>query len=336
MISSNLQPITIAGKDNRVKLREILTWKFLVYQMALPLLGKLGPKRADSVLSTLGRILVAVSPARLRKLSDSLERISARPELANELAGGELRFLSRDYLLEGRSREESLELFDVEGEEALLKVLNERKGVVLVGSHFGAHIAAFHWFYDQWIPIKLMVQRPKHITKRLERFFDADDADPQSNYFLSRALAGTDCVKRLLHARNALKSGKAIYLAGDIPWQGGNTRTGQLLGRTLKFLSVWADLAANTQSPVFLVFCSHREGGRFSLKIEPFGKVETGSEPTAIKRYLERLDSAIMDNPGDAVAHLLWPCFGVAKPSSKARGNVALRPSRNASPIAIP
>ena len=319
-----------------MKLREILTWKFVVYQWALPLLGMLGPKRADTLLSLLGRLLVDFSPARRRKLSAALDRIQATPDLANALGAGELRFLSRDYLLEGRSRAESLELFDVEGEDELIKALNERKGVVLVGSHLGAHISAFHWFFDRAIPIKLMVQKPKHISRRLERFFRASDADPQSNYFLNRALAGTDCVKRLLHARNALKSGKAIYLAGDIPWQGGNTRTGLLLGRPFKFLSVWADLAVNTQSPIFLVFCSHGEGGRFSLKIEPFGRVAPGSEPTAIKRYLERLDSAIRANPADAVAHLLWPCYGAPVSSLKANGGATLRPSRNAAPVALP
>ena len=319
-----------------MKLRQILTWKFLVYQMALPLLARLGPKKADSILTAMGKILIRVCPTRRRRLSDALERVNAPADLAAELAVGELRFLARDYLLEGRSREESLKLFDVEGEEALFEALNDKKGAVLVGSHFGAHIAAFHWFYDQSLPIKIMVQRPKHITNRLARYFDADVTDPQSHYFLNRALAGSDCVKRLLNARNALKSGKAIYLAGDIPWRGGNTRTGQLLGRPLKFLSVWADLASNTQSPVFLVFCAHQVGGRFSLKIEPFGKVSAGSEPTAIKRYLERLDSVIIDNPADAVAHLHWPCFGPAEPTLRGNAASAFRPSRKSAPIAIP
>ena len=319
-----------------MKLREILTWKFVVYRMLLPLLRTLGLIRADAVLTLLGRSVTNVSAIHRRKLTEALARTGARSDLAAELAVGELRFLARDYLLEGRSRADALDLFDVEGGDALREAVEQGRGAGLVGSHFGAHISAFHWFYDQLFPIKLMVQRPKHVTSRLARYFDGDEADPQSNYFLRRSLPGSDCVKRLLHARNALKRGKVLYLAGDIPWQGGNTRAGQLLGRPLNFLSVWAELASNARSPVFFVFCSHQAGGRFSLKIESFDNVQPGGEAAAVRGYLERLDVVIRENPADAVAHLLWPCFGAAKPESKASDAPVFRPSRKAAPIAIP
>jgi hypothetical protein len=78
----------------------------------------------------------------------------------------------------------------------------------------------------------------------------ANYADPQSGYFLGRNLGPTACVDRLLRVRAAVRSGKAVYFAGDVPWRGTNTRMGRLLGQSHPFLSVWADLSALTGAPV--------------------------------------------------------------------------------------
>src|SRR5262249_56522851 len=99
-------------------------------------------------------------------------------------------------------------------------------------------------------------------SSALERFLDRDEPEPQAGFFLRRALEPGECVARVLRARAALRAGKAVYLPGDIPWSGPNTRAGRLLGQTHPLLSVWADLAALTGAPVFFVGCTHRPGGR--------------------------------------------------------------------------
>ncbi len=90
----------------------------------------------------------------------------------------------------------------------------------------------------------------------------------------------------MLRARAALRDGLAVYLTGDIPWPGPNARPGRLLGQPQRFLSVWADLAVLARAPVFLVFCTHRPGGRFALTIEPPWTLAPGDEPAAVARYL--------------------------------------------------
>lgn len=98
----------------------------------------------------------------------------------------------------------------------------------------------------------------------------------------------------------------AIYLTGDIPWTGCNTRPGRLLGNETEFLSVWADLAALTRAPVFVLFCTQAmTPGKYRLRLEPMGVLRAGEEGLAVAQFLARLDAEIVANPAQAVGHLL-------------------------------
>ena len=44
----------------------------------------------------------------------------------------------------------------------------------------------------------------------------------------------------------------------------------------------WAELAAQTRVPVFLVFCNHLPGGRYALTIDPPWTLGRGEEPSAV------------------------------------------------------
>ena len=322
-----------------MKPRDVLTWKFVFYHGLLPALRRLGPAWADAILGMLGKCSTSLWPPRKRRLAGALEFAREglshysptwdADTLAPDLAAGSLRYLARDYLL-AEDNDRVLPLFDVSGEAALNQAMAKGRGVVLVGSHFGGHIAAFHWLYRMGFPLRLMVQRPRHVTQALSAFFDQNEPRPQSDFFLTRSMDTTACVSRILNARAALREGIAVYLPGDIPWNGLNSRTGRLLGRTHPFLSVWADLAAITSAPVFHVICTPRANGRFALAFEPAGTIAPGRESAAVDRYLARLDAAIAADPADAVAHLLWPCFG---PAIKPTRCSSARPSRRASAV---
>jgi phosphatidylinositol dimannoside acyltransferase len=324
-----------------VKFRDVFTWKFLFYDVLLPLLRLLGPERADAVLGRLGRLSVPLWPPRRKKFVQALTRASDVLDgrwnadiLAPELASGVLRFLARDYLLDTRDNARALALFDVEGADVLRHALASGRGVVLVGSHLGGHIAAFHWLYRSGLAVRLMVQRPRHVSSSLNALFDRDDpgATPQSEFFLHRGLGRAECVMRFLSARSALRAGKALYLAGDVPWSGKNTRAGRFLGQTRRVLSVWADLAVLTRSPVFFVFCTHGEKGRHTLSFEPVGELAPGGEDAAVSRYFARLEAAIAAHPTDAAAHLLWPCYG---PPTAAARPLTARPSRRVAAVRL-
>ena len=317
-----------------VKLRDVLRWKFGFYRLLLPALRMLGPARADRALVALGQAS-ALCPF-WRGMLDRAS-IRAREGLAGRVACdrdrsslgvGAMRFLARDYLFDTRSDAETLALFDVEGQDALREAIAAGQGAVLVGSHLGGHIAAFHWLYRTGLPVRFMVQRPKHVSTALDQYFDRADSDGvgQPGLFLRRGLGKTECVDRLLRARAALRAGQALYLAGDVPWTGPNTRAGRFLGQTRRVLSVWADLASLTRAPVFFVFCTHGERGRHTLKLEPVGQVPPGGEAAAVSRHLARLETVIAANPADAAAYWLWPCYGPQQLSTTPA--LALRPSR--------
>ncbi|MBV8269802.1 MAG: hypothetical protein JO252_26055 [Planctomycetaceae bacterium] len=324
-----------------MKPRDVLSWKFLFYEAFLPAIRRLGPARCDAILGGLGRRAAALWPPRRRELSAGLARARAglradgpSDALRPALAANAMRFLARDYPLDDAPDAEVLARFDVEGFEPLRAALERGRGVILLGSHLGGYIATLHWLYRRGVPLRLLVQRPRHVSRELNRRFDAVEPHPQSGFFLRRDLPPGRAAERLLRARAALRDGLAVYLCGDIPWHGPTARPGRLLGQPRTFLAVWADLAVLTRAPVFLLFCTHRPGGRFALTIDPPFTVTAGEEPSAVASYLSRLESEIAAHPADAVAHLLWPCYGPPAPAASRR--VALRPSRRVAAVAQP
>jgi lauroyl/myristoyl acyltransferase len=306
------------GKADLVRPRDILSWKFVFYSLLIPALRVLGPARCDMVLASLGRAIGAFWLPRRQEHLAALNRVRTAlganwsPEaLRPELAAATFRFLARDYPLDGTSDAIFHDRFAVEGLEPLQAALARRPGAIVVGCHLGGHIAALHGLYRLGVPLRLLVQRPGHVSAELNRWFDRSDAPyPQSGFFVRRDLSPVVAVERILRARAALREGLAVYLTGDIPWDGPNSRPARLLGQTHRFLSVWADLAAQTRAPVFFVFCNHRAGGRYALTIDPPWTLQRGDEPAAVVRYMQRLERAVAADPADAVAHLLWPCYG--------------------------
>jgi lauroyl/myristoyl acyltransferase len=227
------------------------------------------------------------------------------PLLAANLA----RFRARDYLLDRQPDLTVLERFEVRGYDRLGVALARGTGAILVGSHLGAHIAGVHWLYRRGVPLRLLVQRPRHVSGELDRRFDVGGAHSQAEMFLRRDMSPSVAVERLFRARAALREGLAVYLNGDIPWTGPNTCTGSLLGRRQRLLAIWTELAVLTGAPVFFVFCTHQPRGRFVLELEEIGRLRPGDEVAAVSHYLRQLEARIAMRPADAVAYLTWPCY---------------------------
>ncbi len=298
------------------RLRHVWSWKFAFYDILLPALRALGPAWGDRILGSLGRLAMAIRPRRRARLRSALRRAGAAldadwsmPTVWPALAANTARFLARDYPLDGQPDAAVLARFDVRGYERLRVALERGRGAILVGSHLGAHIAGVHWLYRRGLPLRLLVQRPRHVSRELNGRFDAEGPHRQSDLFLRRDLSPAVAVERLLRACAALRDGLAIYMNGDIPWSGPNTCPGRLLGRSHRMLAIWTELAVLTQAPVFLVFCTHAPAGRFALEIEPLGWLRPGEEATAVADYLRQLEGRIANSPADAVAHLVWPCY---------------------------
>ena len=298
-------------------LRHFLSWKPLFYDGLIPLGRRIGPARLDGLITRLGRLTERLWPPRRREWTAALKLASAsvtnpwNVELARDrLAENWFRYLARDCTLQGTSAADLAERFDVAGLEHVQEFWNQNRGVIVLGSHFGGHLAALHWLYRQTAPIRALVQRPTHVSKILAAKFDLDQAPhSQSALFVRRGLTASEAVERVLRARSALRDGLAVYLAGDVPWPGPNARLGRLLGVEHAFQTIWIDLAVLAKTPVVLVFCRHLPGGRFSIAFDPPWTISPGEEDLAFARYLARLESEISRYPGEAVAYLSWPCY---------------------------
>jgi lauroyl/myristoyl acyltransferase len=329
----------------KISIRRLFTWKFVFYDLLLPALRRLEPLRGDRALCSLGRIIATVWPGRRQRLEralcharDALSLDGPVESLWPELAAGTARFLARDYLLDVASDGEALSRFEVHGLAPLRRAIETGRGVMLVGNHFGAYLPGLHWLFRSGLPISALVQRPPHISGELSRMFDSRLAmGAEHDLFLRRNLPPGAAVELLLRARAALRNGRAVYTCGDIPWHGPNTQPGRLLGRSHRFLSIWAELAALTRAPTFHVFCSHRPGGRFRLELEAVGQIHAGEEALAVADFLGELEARIANDPSQAVAHLLWPCFNPTAAAvspewrSEQRASVLRRPSRRIS-----
>ena len=165
----------------RRRLRHIWSWKFAFYDVLLPALRAMGPARGDRILGRLGRLALAIQPRRRSRLRSALRRagtaLDADWPIASvwpDLAANTARFLARDYPLDCQSDEAVLSRFDVRGHERLRAAMERGRGAILVGSHLGAHIAGVHWLYRRGVPLRLLVQRPRHVSRELNRRFDAE------------------------------------------------------------------------------------------------------------------------------------------------------------------
>jgi lauroyl/myristoyl acyltransferase len=308
-------------------------WKFWFYDGLIPALNAADPARGDALLGGLGRLL-ALWPPRRAELEAALARageaLSVRWDVDAErqaLAANVPRFLARDCPLDASPGPEFFHRFEVQGFEHFERARAEGRGVILAGSHLGAHLSAAHWLYRSGVPLRMLIQRPQHVSRLLDdRFDDETGPVPQSGFFLRRSLAPEEATKRVFRTRAALREGMAVYLKADVPWVGANTRPGRLLGHTRSLQSLWAEFAALFRAPVVAVFCTHLPGGRYALTFDPPFTVARGGEGAAVERYLARLEAEIAAHPADAVGHLLWPCYGppssdqtVERPSSGSR-----------------
>ena len=318
--------------------RHLFSWKSVFYELLLPSLRLLGPRRGDAVLGILGRAIATGWPNRRRQLFQSLE--GAREALQGDWNSDKVlaqfeanipRFLGRDCLWDGDSDYVYRASFEVEGAENVEAAKAMGRGVIVVGCHLGSHFSIPHWFYRnrERFPMRMLVQRPQHASKFfLSQFEIPGQEHPQSGFFVNRRLSPEEASRRIFRTRAALRDGLAIYLMGDVPWEGTNTRVGSLLGHEQTFQSLWTDFAVLFRAPVVIAFSIYLPGGRTRVVFKPPMMLRKGEEDQAVREYLKSLDAEIAAHPANAVAHLLWPCYGskVTSPKRKSRREPLPRP----------
>jgi KDO2-lipid IV(A) lauroyltransferase len=286
----------------------------------LPILRRLPLPVASRMIAAIGRIEYAL----FRNLRASFDAAVAQSatrlgcswdvaEVSRALCGNQIRFRTRDRLLDGVPDRRLEPLFVVKGREQLARARSEGKGVILLSSHFGGHLLPAHWLYRQEVPLRFYMERPRHVSKYLTRQFATDGPLGQDRLFISRSKEDpATSASSILRASRVLAAGMLIYLAGDVRWSGPNTQVARFMGRTYRFSATWVRLAALSRAPVVPVFCQMRPDGTYQIEFSaPFHVPEdaprTGQTAFWVQSFLEMLEEQVRLYPENSNEYFFWP-----------------------------
>jgi KDO2-lipid IV(A) lauroyltransferase len=290
-------------------------------RVIMPALRALPPRTASRFIAGIGRTEYALIPG----LRVRFDRAVARGEqyfgchwdraaVGRELAGNQIRWRTRDQLLDGRHQGELASLFEVVGRERLDAALAPGRGVILLGNHFGAHLMPAHWLVREGYPLRLFMERPHHISKFLNRQFETDGPLGQRKLFISRRAGPSESAGSILRAARILKAGMVVLIASDVRWTGPHTAAASFLGREYNFSATWVALAALTGAPVVSVFCRMDPEGAHQLEFLPHFHVPAdapgnGQAAHWVQSALSQIEERVQSYPGNSNEYFFWSEF---------------------------
>lgn len=284
----------------------------------VPALRVCSPRLASRILSQMGRVEQAIfPPVRLRfataieQWQTQLEGDWDRAEMIRDLAGNEVRWLARDQVLDGLNDAQLDAMVQVHGREHLDGALAEKRGVLLLGNHFGSHLVPSHWLLRQGYPLRLYMERPHHVSRYLARHFSSDGPLGQAKLLISRRGNTAESAASILRAVKVLRAGMLLCLAGDVRWSGPNTAPARFLGVERSFTATWVALAAMTGAPVVANFCRMTRDGAYQLEFRPAIRVPanaiaTGMAPTYVQACLAAIEEQLRRDPANGNEYVSW------------------------------
>lgn len=297
----------------------------------LPLLRRLPPRVASNMVAGIGRTEYAMLKGLRHRVDQAVIHGSHHfgrewniQEIGRELAGNQIRWRTRDRLLDGLSDDRVAPLFSVTGRERLDAAIAEKKGVVLLCNHFGSHMMPAHWLMREGYSLRLFMERPRHISKFLSRQFDSDGPMGQRKLFISRKATPTEAAGSILRASRVLNAGMVLMIAGDVRWQGAHTTYATFLGRRYSFSNTWVKLATMTEAPIVPVFCRIRDDGAYNLEFHeayrlPRGMPQTEQVEGWVQTFLQSIEVEVERHPANSNEYFFWGDAAEAEGAPAAR-----------------
>jgi KDO2-lipid IV(A) lauroyltransferase len=273
---------------------------------------------AARFLSGFGRLEYRLYPRLRRSFFDAVARgrlilggawdVSS---VSRELAGNHILWRTRDLLLDGVSPERAREMVTVTGREHLESAIGQARGCILLANHFGAHMLPAHWLVRENFPLRLFMERPRHISRYMRKQFHSEGPLSQDKLFISRQSDASDSASSILRAARTIKAGMLLYIAGDVRWSGRLTETARFLGQTLRFSSTWVVLAAMTEAPVVIEFCRMEPDGHYHIEFLPafFVPKDAAIENRGaqwVQRFIDALEDQIRRYPASSNDYFFW------------------------------
>ncbi len=284
----------------------------------LPILRKLPPRVASNMVAGIGRTEYTLLKGLRHRVDQAVLQGSHHfgktwnvQEVGRALAGNQIRWRTRDRLLDGLPDNRVTPLFSVVGRDHLDEALGRKRGVVLLCNHFGSHMMPAHWLMREGYPLRLFMERPRHISKFLSRQFDTDGPTGQRKLFISRKATPNEAAGSIIRASRVLKSEMILMIAGDVRWSGPQNSPAEFLGRRHTFSNTWVKLAAMTGAPIVPVFCRIDDDGAYQLEFQaPYtiSPGETDAEQVAnwVQRFLLTIETQVERYPANSNEYFFW------------------------------
>ncbi len=183
--------------------------------------------------------------------------------------------------------------------------------MILLGNHYGAHLLPAHWLVRQGSPLRLFMERPHHVSRRLGQEFETDGPLGQKKLFISRKASPTEAAGSILRAGRILKAGMTILIASDVRWSGQHTAPALFLGNQYTFSATWVVLAALTGAPVVSVFCRMRPDGTHELEYlpgfeVPSNAVSNGETSYWVQKAVSEIETRVALDPVNSNEYFFW------------------------------
>jgi KDO2-lipid IV(A) lauroyltransferase len=285
----------------------------------LPVLRLLPLPAASRLIAGIGRTEYVVLAGLRRAYHAAVERGGRHLEcswdvasISRDLAGNQVRWRTRDLLLDGVPDRRAAPMFVVTGRSALDEALGQGRGVILLGSHYGAHLLPAHWLIRQGYPLRFYMERPRHVSQLLARQFETDGPLGQSKLFISRRGDPAESAGSILRAARVLNAGLIVNLAGDVRWSGQQTQPARFLGQTYTFSATWVILGALTAAPIVPVFCQMERTGTYHIEFRPHYHIpvdapRTGQVLAYVQAFLQTLEDQVRRHPANSNEYFFWP-----------------------------
>jgi len=298
--------------------RRGLNFRKRFLRAVLPFIRTLPLPVAARFLSGFGRLEYRLFPRLRRSFRDAVAHGRSILDggwdvsvVSRELAGNHILWRTRDLLLDGVSEARAREMCIVTGRDDLDAALGLGRGCIMLANHFGAHMLPAHWLLREDFPLRLYMERPRHISRFMLEHFRSDGPLSQDKLFVSRQSDASDSASSILRAARTIKSGMLLYIAGDVRWSGRLTEKARFLGQTFQFSSTWVVLAAMTQAPVVIEFCRMEPDGRYHIEflpafIVPKEAAIEGQGGPWVQRFIDALEDQIRRYPTCSNDYFFW------------------------------
>lgn len=240
-----------------------------------------------------------LTDSEMRRVSREFQQRVGLPGTFGDVYRHVLRFsfciVDRLFLLSGRT--EHFE-FETSGDHEVRAFLDQGKGVILVGAHFGSFEALRAIAMEDDLPLSIVgfFENAQRINALLQAL---------APEFSSRVIhVEPGAVGHMMTIRERIRAGELVGFLGDRMTPGVEGVRVQFMGAEVEFPTGAFVVAAALSCPVFLVFCVSEGANRYVVHCEKFDdalsipRAERAERIQAvIQRYASRLEEHVRAAP---------------------------------------